>query len=1069
MGLDASSREALLDLIYRLSREDKDGGDEGGGNGRAARGRGSGPVEGADEDDADADPERVRKDRVKEARRAEKELERKEKVLAKALKKDRRASAAEGANGRDDGDAKGWASSPHPPGSEVNVSVTSAQGGGETKVMKIKRAADIKEFLSAAKSKLKLKKKPLSARMVPSGREIHDTLRLEPMATVSVRADPPTERARERDDDDEEKSAPGTGDGDTGDDPTERLREAVARRLRDAERDVDRSRLPPGSDESARLLSLLSVERSDTAAATASRAHAQRAALPAAAVRAEIIAACVDSESPVSVVTGDTGSGKTTQAPQFVFERFVAAGDGARCGIVVCQPRRVAAVSIARRVAEERGERVGDVVGYQVRGESRTSARTRLTFCTTGVLLQRLRWDPSLEGITHVFVDEAHERTADADFLLILLRRLLRSGVAPELRVTLMSATVDAGRFIDYFAVRGEPTPRSTHIPGRAFPVDEVFVEEYLPSRRRGGAAARDRGGGERNGKNARNGDGYEIDYDLLRAAVDKACRDVQRDDRKPVGAVLVFLPGVPEISRAEQAVRDVRDARVVPLHGQLAPEDQRAAFAPAPPHKVKVVLATNAAETSVTIPDVTVVVDTGRVKRMTFETRAQLASLTEGWCSSASAAQRRGRAGRVRAGVCVRLYERWVPEKAMATHDEPELRTAPLDTLVMRALAIAPGEHPAAVLGEALDPPDAVAVRAAVERLRAIGAVVVERGDGGGDAAAAGNVTTTPLGFHLSLLPVEPRVGKMLVMGCVMGCLSPVLTAAAAMSCRPMFTARGGDRADAAAAKRRASRGSRSDHLACVNAFDEWIGSTNRRRTCADLNLSHAAMQDVARTRAQLRKRLEEAGFSPGAPAANARENNDDFVRCVLVAGLFPNVARVGVASGRTRVLNNRGVEVAVHPSGVNAAFRDDVDGDPRGSTTARRTFSGGPETGLLVYQEEVTTNKTFIRDTTAVPDASVLLFGGELGVDHASASVSVATGRSSAGGGGTASRFTFRGSPETGVLFKLLRKELETVLASAAEDPSGDHGTLEGSSRGRRVREVLETLFPGSGVSAR
>ena len=165
-------------------------------------------------------------------------------------------------------------------------------------------------------------------------------------------------------------------------------------------------------------------------------------------------------------------------------------------------------------------------------------------------------------------------------------------------------------------------------------------------------------------------------------------------------------------------------------------------------------------------------------------------------------------RGSRPRGRLRPTVYERWVPEKAMATHDEPELRTAPLDTLVMRALAIAPGEHPAAVLGEALDPPDAVAVRAAVERLRAIGAVVVERGDGGGDAAAAGNVTTTPLGFHLSLLPVEPRVGKMLVMGCVMGCLSPVLTAAAAMSCRPMFTARGGDRADAAAAKRRSLEG---------------------------------------------------------------------------------------------------------------------------------------------------------------------------------------------------------------------------------------------------------------------
>ena len=133
-----------------------------------------------------------------------------------------------------------------------------------------------------------------------------------------------------------------------------------------------------------------------------------------------------------------------------------------------------------------------------------------------------------------------------------------------------------------------------------------MFVEEYLPSRRR------DRGGGEKNGRNGRNGDGHEIDYDLLRAAVDKASRDVQRDGQKPLGAVLVFLPGVPEISRAEQAVSDVRDVRVFPLHGQLAPEDQRAAFAPAPPNKVKVVLATNAAETSVTIPDVTVVIDTG-------------------------------------------------------------------------------------------------------------------------------------------------------------------------------------------------------------------------------------------------------------------------------------------------------------------------------------------------------------------------------------------------------------------------------------------------------------------------
>lgn len=193
VGLDAGSRDALLDLIYRLSREDKDGGDKAGGDGKTTREVGSSRVEsGADDGDADVDPERARKDRAKEARRAEKEREKKEKVLAKALKKDRKASVAEGGNGNgNDGDAQGWASSPHPSGSEANISVTSAQGGGETKVMKIKRAADLKDFLSAAKSKLKLKKKPLSVRLVPSGKEIHDTLRLEPMATVSVSSDPP--------------------------------------------------------------------------------------------------------------------------------------------------------------------------------------------------------------------------------------------------------------------------------------------------------------------------------------------------------------------------------------------------------------------------------------------------------------------------------------------------------------------------------------------------------------------------------------------------------------------------------------------------------------------------------------------------------------------------------------------------------------------------------------------------------------------------------------------------------------------------------------------------------------
>jgi HrpA-like RNA helicase len=189
--------------------------------------------------------------------------------------------------------------------------------------------------------------------------------------------------------------------------------------------------------------------------------------------------------------TATAGSGKTTQVPQFVLEDAVAAGRGGAANIIVAQPRRVAAVSIARRVAEERGERVGDTVGYQVRGDSAVSKRTRLTFMTTGVLLRKLVGDPALTGVTHIFVDEVHERTADADFLLIHLKGLLQKQAAEQkraaatagagagagatgspLRVVLMSATVDGDKIRDYFegtGAPGAPPPAQPHIPGRAY------------------------------------------------------------------------------------------------------------------------------------------------------------------------------------------------------------------------------------------------------------------------------------------------------------------------------------------------------------------------------------------------------------------------------------------------------------------------------------------------------------------------------------------------------------------------------------------------------------------------
>ena len=327
--------------------------------------------------------------------------------------------------------------------------------------------------------------------------------------------------------------------------------------------------LAPGRrprDRRRRVRARLLAE-SNASNAGANAARRQRASLPAASARNAILSAVFDSGAAATVITGDTGSGKTTQAPQFVLERAIADGVGAETCILVAQPRRVAAVSIARRVAEERGERVGDVSRVSRQGRIwRVSDRTRLVFVTTGVLLRRLAADPELEGVTHVFVDEVHERTADADFLLVLLRRLLRdraattdalagrADVAPSPRVVLMSATTDAARLSAYFDGTGAkhaPPPPHVHIPGRTYPVEERFVDRYVGGGR--ATAARTCGRataastGNRNGReNAADG----VDYAALATVVRRLCEEASAKGDEGDGAVLVFYPARRDCAR---------------------------------------------------------------------------------------------------------------------------------------------------------------------------------------------------------------------------------------------------------------------------------------------------------------------------------------------------------------------------------------------------------------------------------------------------------------------------------------------------------------------------------------
>ena len=1116
VGLDAGSREVLLDLIYRLSLDDKasDGKARAPGDG-AAKERHRKERSGDDEDD---EARRLRA-RAKEARREEREREKKEKVLHKALKEDRRAERrdkASGGVGPDDDDDPNrhphLLDRPKPAGEKIAVTVTCASG--ETKLLQIARAGDLESLFRAARSKFKaMKKAPNVARMhAPPGPTIDDSLSLAPGAVVFVDFEKDKEKKKEKKK--ETRSDP-------ADDPNaETVVDAGIEPKRASDGAVDEStdagaaspsrRAPTLSDEgSGANPEAVAAENKRLLAAVTSRRRAfggeTKHELPAHRARDEIVRAIEQSGSPVTLLAGETGSGKTTQAPMFVLEHYAANGRGADANVLVAQPRRVAAVSVARRVAEEFGEPVGETIGYAVRGDARVCPRrTRVTFVTTGVLLRRLARDPTLRGVSHVFVDEIHERTADADFLLAHLRDVLvdqwfakgasspassPEGEKNKLRVVLMSATMASATLREYFASsfpKSAPSIPTPHIEGRAFPVEERFAEAYVSSSEKKTRTFR-------RDKNDTSSDAFEKYSRALLASLPPVLAELEAQRSHEGhssafpgnghGACLVFLPGSLEISKIERVLKDslpnavFAKIHVAPLHGRLSVAEQRRAFEPAPKGFIKMVLATNVAETSLTIPDVVAVFDSGRSKKLLFDPKTQISSLKEGWCSLASAAQRKGRAGRVRPGVCVRLYTSNESAANQPTNDAPEISTMPLESLVMHAMLTRPERDPETTLASTPDPPPPEAVRAATARLKMVGAVAEAEASPTAENEHARKknspqpkLVLTPLGAHLAHLPVEPRLGKMLVYACVLGCLPPILTAAAAMSCKPAFGVDPADKDAAVIAKRSASRvadfGARSDQLAVAAAFDAWSRDASDPHT-KSLRLNRAAMRDIQREREALKKKLRESGFEVDSLSARANEANDDVARCVLAAGLFPNVARVrrgelrssktnrNATRGRSVVLDARGAEVAVHPGGVNGY----QGGGGGGAAT------GGPPEGFLVYQEAVETSRVFLRDTTAVSIEALLLFGGDISVNHSAATVSVSVG-GGAGGAKGAGKMDFPAAPEVGVLFKLLRRELDRALRVAAADPGAEQASLQGTPEGRRLMDVLLRLFPGGSM---
>lgn len=843
----------------------------------------------------------------------------------------------------------------------------------------------------------------------------------------------------------------------------------------------------------------------------------KRKLLPAHGCREQLLH-CI-SGSRVTIVTGTTGSGKTTQVPQFILEE--AEAERRPVSVICTQPRRIAAISVALRVADEIGESVGGQIGYQVKLNTKRSKFTKLLFCTTGVLIRRLQSDPLLEELTHVIVDECHERSVETDFMFLLLRDILLQ--RPTLRLIVMSATLDTERLGTYFSVVTGTSSPVISIPGRTYAVKEQYLEDAVafsgyegvasaknfkkgmnneqlnreiqgivkvegavnthcaPDEQRTPSAtaghrpsssasrtmqkqdqqgsfsspssitpgnedkAQDMFGSDQNpGMSALTSDVLKsfdesvVNVDLIEALVRKLHRETH-DQRR--GAILVFLPGIADISILLERLSRGRDSEgiyVLPLHSALSPVDQAKVFASPPKSCRKVICSTNIAETSVTVDDVTMVIDSVRVKEMAYDELNGTSVLKETFVSRAAARQRAGRAGRVREGLCFHLVRRSTFDTKLADHQEPEIRRVSIEGLILNVLSLR-SEHahchsPQEFLRKALDPPRPEAVAAALKNLRAIGALdSVDRAssDAEENRSPEQKVSLSALGRHLAGLPLDARLGKLLVYGALFGCLESALTIAATLSERSPFVFPFEKRESARAAMKHFKWG-HSDLLMFVKVYDAWRNvehAEGRRGTkasfCDQNFLSRKTLMAISGIRAQFANMLRDAGFSDDLVSRNF--NHDiKVVKAVICAALYPNVVRIdmpktvyqGTISGaipraakanELRLRSRSNERVFFHPQSINF---DEADFPSR----------------WVAYFCKVKTSKVFLRDGTAVSPQAILLFGGAIQVQHTEQSLSVD------------GWINFKAPARIAVLVRELRQRLDALLLRKFHSPNID-----------------------------
>ncbi|XP_039992620.1 ATP-dependent RNA helicase TDRD9 [Xiphias gladius] len=619
--------------------------------------------------------------------------------------------------------------------------------------------------------------------------------------------------------------------------------------------------------------------------------------LPITKNRQELIS-LIENNSVV-IIRGATGSGKTTQLPQYILDHYNE--KNASCNIVVTQPRKIGATSIARWVATQRKCTLGSLVGYQVGLEKMATEHTRLIYMTTGVLLQKLVSAKCLTEYSHIFLDEVHERTEEMDFLLLVLRKLLHSN-SRYVKIILMSATINCRQFAEYFGtpVRGKMNPAYVfEVEGVPYAIEEFYLDDIhnlFPKRVESPHPDDPHISIEM----------YNLAISLIQSFDEMEGRDSSKAEKEvgmtssERGSVLVFLPGIHEISYMQEALAKLVHKRlqVYPLHSTVTLEEQNGVFLPPVPGYRKVILSTNIAESSVTVLDVKYVIDFCLARHLVCDQDTNYQSLRLTWASKTNCNQRRGRAGRVSKGYCYRLVTKEFWRNEIPDYMIPEMLLAPLASIMLKVKLLDLGD-PRSILSTALSPPNLGDIVRTVLQLKEMGALSVKSDDRGQNEDGE----LTFLGRVLAHLPVDLYLGKMIVLGHVFGCLDECLIIVASHSLKSFFAIPSMQQLAGHRSKLAFARGTPSDSIAFVNAFKAWHSSKKRgqlRHPKDELDwgkenfIQIKRIREVAELYEDLKRRVSQFNMNVPdniQPSDYTSIHRQKFILQVVIAGAYyPN-----------------------------------------------------------------------------------------------------------------------------------------------------------------------------------